>query len=200
MTRRIAITGASGFLGSYILERLRNHPIEIIATSTSARTSKSENIKWKVLDLASPPSAPFSYLGEPDLLIHLAWAGLPNYKSTHHFASELPRQYDFLRQMVSSGLKDLFVTGTCFEYGMVDGQLTEDQACQPCTPYGFAKLSLLQQLHFLQEEIEFELTWARLFYTFGEGHGENSLWSQFQNADEVTRQQATEFQGAHLSA
>jgi hypothetical protein len=30
--------------------------------------------------------------GQPDVFIHLAWAGLPNYKSIHHFEGGLPSQ------------------------------------------------------------------------------------------------------------
>ena len=34
--------------------------------------------------------AAFEALGRPDALIHLAWGGLPNYGSAHHFERELP--------------------------------------------------------------------------------------------------------------
>ena len=39
----------------------------------------------------------FERIGRPDVLIHLAWGGLPNYRSLHHFEGELPAQYRFLR-------------------------------------------------------------------------------------------------------
>jgi len=47
------------------------------------------------LDLAAAPANTFELLERPDVLIHLAWGGLPNYRSLHHFEQELPLQYRF---------------------------------------------------------------------------------------------------------
>lgn len=46
-----------------------------------------------VMDMAKPNENAFAQLGYPDVLIHLAWDGLPNYKSLHHFETELPKHY-----------------------------------------------------------------------------------------------------------
>ena len=109
--------------------------------------------------------------------MHLAWDGLPNYRSLHHFETELPKQYRFLREVVSRGLKSLLVTGTCFEYGMQNGELSESLICMPDNPYGYAKDALRRQLTFLKTEFQFNLTWARLFYMYGEGQGSKSIYS-----------------------
>ena len=136
------------------------------------------------MDLQNPPSDAFELMGCPDVLIHLAWDGLPNYKSRHHFEQELPAQYRFLSGLVRSGLKSLVVTGTCFEYGMLSGPLSEDLETRPTTPYGFAKDSLRRQLEYLRQEQPFALTWTRLFYVYGEGQAENSLLPQLKRAVE----------------
>ena len=80
------------------------------------------------------------------MLIHLAWGGLPNYRSLHHVETELPAQYRFLRGLVEAGLQSLVVAGTCFEYGMQSGPLDEEQPTRPETPYGFAKDTLRREL------------------------------------------------------
>lgn len=121
-------------------------------------------------------------MGRPDVLMHLAWGGLPNYKSLHHFEEELPAQYRFLIGLVESGLKNLLVTGTCFEYGMQSGSLDEEIETQPNNPYGFAKDTLRRQLEFFRQGKPFSLTWARLFYLYGDGQAENSLLSQLKKA------------------
>ena len=123
-------------------------------------------------------------MGRPDVLIHLAWGGLPNYKSLHHFEEELPAQYRFLKALLESGLKNLLVTGTCFEYGMQSGPLREHMESRPNNPYGFAKDMLRRQLEYLQQVRPFNLTWARLFYLYGEGQAENSLLPQLKRAVE----------------
>jgi len=121
-------------------------------------------------------------MGAPDTLIHLAWDGLPNYKSLHHFEAELPRQYKFIKHMVESGLSSLFVTGTCFEYGMQSGALSAEMKTEPANPYGYAKDALRKQLELLKNNIRFNLTWGRLFYMYGEGQAENSLYPNLKQA------------------
>jgi len=130
------------------------------------------------------PAKAFDLMGKPDVLIHLAWGGLPNYKSLHHYEEELPAHYRFLKSLVESGLKNLLVTGTCFEYGMQSGPLSEHMEARPNNPYGFAKDMLRRQLEYLQQVTQFNLTWTRLFYLYGEGQAENSLLPQLKRAVE----------------
>jgi dTDP-6-deoxy-L-talose 4-dehydrogenase (NAD+) len=114
----------------------------------------------------------------------LAWGGLPNYRSLHHFEKELPLQYQFLSGMVRSGLSGLVIAGTCFEYGMQHGKLSEEMDTHPDNPYGLAKDMLRRQLEYLRKSQPFALTWARLFYLYGEGQAENSLLPQLKRAVE----------------
>jgi dTDP-6-deoxy-L-talose 4-dehydrogenase (NAD+) len=102
----------------------------------------------------------------------------------HHFEEELPAHYRFLKALVEAGLKNLLVTGTCSEYGMQSGPLSENMETQPVNPYGFAKDTLRRQLEYLQRVIPFSLTWTRLFYLYGEGQAENSLLPQLKRAVE----------------
>jgi dTDP-6-deoxy-L-talose 4-dehydrogenase (NAD+) len=130
------------------------------------------------LDHSRPSSHDYEALGRPEVVIHLAWEGLPNYRSLHHFETELPRQYAFLKGAVEGGVSSLVVAGTCYEYGMINGELSESADSRPANAYGFAKDSLRRQLEFLQARKPFGLTWARLFYMHGEGQAETSLLPQ----------------------
>lgn len=181
---KIAVTGASGFLGRHVLSALLQHDVEIIAVSRDAERLKhlGAGVRVVAMDIASPVGDSYKQIGSPDSLIHLAWDGLPNYKSRHHFETELPRQYHFLKGLIEAGLPSLLVTGTCFEYGMQSGALAADLQTVPCNPYGYAKDSLRKQLGFLKLETEFKLTWSRLFYMYGEGQSSTSLYSKLQEA------------------
>jgi dTDP-6-deoxy-L-talose 4-dehydrogenase (NAD+) len=86
--------------------------------------------------------------------------------------------------MIESGLKNILVAGTCFEYGMRSGPLSEGVETRPTNPYGFAKDSLRRQLEYLKVFVPFNLIWARLFYLYGEGQAENSLFPQLRTAVE----------------
>ena len=191
---KICVTGASGFLGQYVIAELQKHDCSITATYNKSNLQALEVInqdktQWKQLDLYELPEEIFSYLNKPDILIHLAWSGLPNYRSNHHFENELPPQYKFLKTMVEQGLDSMLVVGTCFEYGMQSGPLSEELETKPDNPYGFAKDSLRKQLEFLKREKTFKLIWSRLFYMYGEGQADSSLYSQFikavENKDEI---------------
>lgn len=181
---RVAVTGASGFVGRHVLAELLRHETEIVAVTRDAARLRglNETIQIVEMDIAHSASDCFEQMGQPDVLIHLAWDGLPNYKSLHHFETELPRQYHFLKAMVEAGLPSLLVTGTCFEYGMQSGALSAAMPTNPTNPYGYAKDALRQQLEFLKSAKPFNLTWARLFYMYGEGQPNTSLYPKLKEA------------------
>ena len=183
---KVAVTGPCGFIGRHVLAEIARRPIDVVAMvqNTAQLNQIGPAIKSVVVDIETPPSDAFDVLGRPDVLIHLAWGGLPNYRSLHHIESELPHQYSFLAGLIKAGLSAMVVTGTCFEYGMQSGPLSETLLTQPNNPYGYAKDALRRQLEFLRNFHPFALTWARLFYMFGEGQAENSLLPQLRKAME----------------
>lgn len=180
---KIAVSGATGFIGRHILAALAGRPgVEVTALVRRPTTMLPASVGQAVIDLAGADDDVFARAGAPDLLIHLAWGGLPNYRSRHHFENELPIQYRFLKAMVAGGLRSMLVTGTCYEYGMIDGELAENLAPAPANPYAYAKVALHRQLLFLRAEMPFSLSWARLFYMFGPGQAPTSLYSLLQAA------------------
>lgn len=183
---KIAVVGASGFIGRHVLSELARYSIEVVAVDKKQPTNNLDisNINIVRLDMEDSPDNAFDLIGKPDILIHLAWGGLPNYRSLHHFEQELPMQYRFISGLIRSGLSGVVTVGTCFEYGMQSGQLNESMETHPNNPYGFAKDTLRRQLEYLRQEQPFALTWARLFYLYGDGQAENSLLPQLKRAVE----------------
>jgi nucleoside-diphosphate-sugar epimerase len=181
---KIAVTGASGFIGRYVITKLLEQGIDVVAVTRDA--TRLEKLSCSVsiveMDIACPPIKCFEQMGNPDVLIHLAWDGLPNYKSLHHYEVELPRQYNFIKLMVEGGLSSVVVTGTCFEYGMQSGELSGSASTKPTNPYGYAKDALRQQLEYLKSIKPFNLTWTRLFYMYGEDQPRGSLYPLLKDA------------------
>ena len=187
MSKRILLTGANGFVGRHVTKRLKKEGIEVFALvrdKSKLHDLNSYVDKLFEIDIDNISDDIFDELDKPDVMIHLAWGGLPNYQSLHHYEEELPRQYSFLKAMVLGGLKSIVISGTCFEYGMQGGCLSEDNITNPQNPYGFAKDTLHRQLIFLNQEIQFNLAWCRLFYIWGEGQSEQSLYMQLRAAAE----------------
>ena len=181
---KVAVTGASGFVGRHVLTALLEHGIEIVAvTRDVARIAGlNESVCIVEMDIAHPVLDCFDRLGRPDVLIHLAWDGLPNYKELFHFEKNLFESYFFIKKMIEGGLRHLSVIGTCLEYGMKEGCLTEDMPTAPCTSYGLAKDTLRKFIEVLAQKYSFDWKWIRLFYLYGEGQSKNSILEQLKSA------------------
>lgn len=185
--KKILVTGATGFIGQYVIAQLLARNYQVIATATSPGKAATQAwfrqvtfVPYKIGD--QEVENLYDYFHRPDVLIHLAWQGLPNYKSAFHVEVNLPEQYTFLTRLINQGLTDLTVTGTCFEYGMQEGCLSEDMPALPANPYAIAKDNLRKQLQDYQQQKPFSLKWVRLFYMFGKGQNPNSLLSQLEKA------------------
>ena len=170
---KILVTGATGFIGRYVVGRLLTGTHDVMATSLEEETSLP--CRYIPADLNEPGVPWFERFERPDVVIHLAWEGLPNYNELFHIERNLPASYHFLKNLIESGVKNVNVIGTCFEYGLQEGCLSEDLPPKPNTVYGVAKNTLRIFLEELRKKREFDLKWIRLFYMHGEGQSMNSL-------------------------
>lgn len=185
---KVLVTGATGFIGGYVIRELLKNGHEVVASSSNIEKAKNhdwfKDVTYRELDLGKLDSQTdyFAYFERPVKVIHLAWEGLPNYKSLFHIEENLPRHISFLKNLVANGAKDITVTGTCFEYGMQQGALREDLPTYPDNPYALAKDTLRKYLEQLRKTIPFSFKWARLFYMYGEGQNKKSLYPQLMEA------------------
>ena len=183
---KILVTGATGFIGNHLVQHLLKNGAEVIATSRSVEKAKQyqwfSKVKYIPCDLEKEQEDYFSFLERPECIIHLAWDGLADYKNLLHFEKNVPVHYNFIKNMVHHGLKRVVITGTCLEYGMQYGQLTEDLDTKPCTPYGLGKDTLRKYLEQLLPSSSVTFQWIRLFYIYGEGQSGKSLLSQLREA------------------
>jgi len=184
MAIKVAVTGASGFIGKHVIRELLKRKVNITAVTRNKNSllEFKDDVEIIELDIYIVRDDMFGHLGKPDILIHLAWGGLPNYKSTFHLSKELPAQLNFLETVIKGGLKSLLITGTCFEYGMQTGCLSESDDTKPSNSYGLAKNNLRKKIEELKLEYSFNLVWTRLFYIFGEGQGSSAIYSQIKKA------------------
>lgn len=185
----ILITGATGFIGRHVMRHLSMTKVDSITILTRnpekiLHEIQGANVKIIEFDLADDPKKIFNEKNRYDALIHLAWDNLPNFNKFIHIEKNLPIQISFLYSAVSSGIRNLIVTGTCQEYGIQNGKLAEDTLTNPSTAYSIAKDTLRRTLENLQLSHEFNLSWARLFYLNGKGQSKTSLFSQLRLAIE----------------
>lgn len=179
---RIAVTGGTGFIGQHLVSDLEKRDVEVVATFHETAPDCTLGARWVQLELDKPSTTCFEAFDRPDSVIHLAWSGLSNYRLPEHLETELPRQLSFLKSLVDQGLKNIVIVGTCFEYGMREGELNEVDATAPHLPYGQAKDQLRKDFQRYCVERNTKFTWLRPFYLYGEGQPERSLYSQFRRS------------------
>ena len=88
---RILVTGATGFVGRHLMKELLTANHEITVTTSNGEKIKNFDYYSKILvvvvdlDNIDITKNYFNYLNKPDLVLHLAWQGLPNYRQLFHF-------------------------------------------------------------------------------------------------------------------
>lgn len=177
---KILITGSTGFIGNHVVQHLlKRGGFSLICTSTDQLKAQAfswfEKVKYIECDLNEKKENYFEFFECPDLLIHLAWEGLPNYNESFHIDRNLPANCLFIKNMLKNGLKHLSVTGTCFEYGLQEGCLNENIATIPVTSYAIAKDTLRKYIELLRKQFNFHFNWIRLFYIYGDGQRPSSI-------------------------
>jgi nucleoside-diphosphate-sugar epimerase len=186
---KVLVTGASGFVGNHVVQYLLAQNHTVVATSRYAIKAQQkdwyERVKYIPFDISSfsTDANLFTHFGEPDVLINLAWDGLPNFLDTIHIDKNLFSHYQFLKNYVESGGNHVLVTGTCLEYGMQSGSLDEDFIPVPDCAYAVAKDSLRRFIVELQKKhTTLTFQWMRLFYMYGEGQNSKAILPQLEAA------------------
>lgn len=184
---KILVTGASGGLGRLIIPRLLDLGHEVIATSKSLEKAKEldffDKVTYLLFDISKPTRINlFYYFQQPDSVIHLAWDKLNDYRSDDHTSVILEHHKAFVYNLISNGLKDFNGVGTCYEYGLVEGELDESVNGTPVLPYPMGKKMLLDFITDIQNEFQFSLKWIRVFYVFGDIIGRRNLYTLLNQA------------------
>ena len=180
---KVAIIGATSFVGENLISKLKKSNLTIVATYYSnKKIKKLKNITWKKLDIKKNKKNYFKYLQSPDVVINLAWPDIPNYKTKKHFQTYI-FQKKLNNNLIHYGLKNLIVTGTCYEYGKVSGKISENFKPKPITPYAQAKLKLFKNLSKLQRQYSFKLCWLRPFFVYGYNTKRKTLFNLIKDFD-----------------
>lgn len=161
----IHILGSEGFIGRALqIEAGKYH------THCWSHRNSHQNHYFDLLDRSTWEPLLRS---QPTHAILLSWPGLPNYQEAFHVSRNLPACLELIEQLVRSGLQHLVVSGTCYEYGLQNGPLKEDQRTDPINSYAIGKDSLRRFIanHYTRQKLRW--CWARIFYPFGKGQAPN---------------------------
>lgn len=180
MKKNIFIIGGSSYLGKLLINSLLNSKnYKIYSSYNKNKNISNKNIEFIELDINKFNSDFLDKIPKKiDSLILLSWVDLTNYNSDKHryFSNNLLNFLKFLLSKVD--IKTINAIGSCLEYGLVHGEISEDKKCLPVTKYGKQKLFVLNKILKLKNKYNFQFNWMRIFYMYGDKRN-RGIWSQF---------------------
>ena len=178
---RILITGAGGFVGQAIFEILRKSNLEIFRIKGKKGNGKKKENCFEIDISDKVQVKTLESIGNLDVVIHCA--GL-----AHQFGQTQYRKFEkvnvegtenIVRLAVNLNVKHFIQISSVSVYGNdfenIDGNIDENQNCNPVEAYGLSKLEGEKAAREICEENKIDLTILRLATVIGEGDGGNVL-------------------------
>jgi nucleoside-diphosphate-sugar epimerase len=182
---RVAVTGATGFIGRHAVEALREAGLETVGMS---RSGDHASIKCDLLDQGSIRRA-FS-AAQPTHLLHLAWHDHPQQR---WLAVEnldwVSASLCLAREFADCGGKRMVFGGSSAQYAWCGERLSEMSRQAPSTLYGEAKSATERLLLRAAPTLGLSVASARIFFCYGAGEQRGRLVSDLVSrlhADQIT--------------
>jgi nucleoside-diphosphate-sugar epimerase len=176
---RALVTGASGFVGSHLVEAL------LRGGETVAVLCREGSDLWRLEEALPRVTVIRGDLTEiaraeeeirefaPDTVFHLAWYGVTGRERDDdaHLDKNFVGSVALLRLAVRLGIRTFVGLGSQAEYGPQDRVLDEDARTEPVTAYGVAKLCTYLFARHLAASSGMRFVWLRLFSSYGPKDG-----------------------------
>ena len=169
---RVVLTGATGFIGSFLAEELVAQGHEVVALhrrhSDMWRVAAiNEKLVWVDIDEAGWEQQLRDF--RPEYLVHSAWLGVSaglrdDWQSQ---LSNLAFTMQVLEAVQQDNLRKVIVLGSQAEYGSFEGRIDEEYATLPTAAYGAIKVATLQVVRAYCEAHNLQWYWLRVFAVFG---------------------------------
>lgn len=168
----VLLTGGTGFIGRHVLSDLVAKEITTHAIYTHDKPDiQVKNVKWHQVDLHDKAAVEILLrIIKPTHLLHLAWYAKPGeYWTSLHNLTWLDSSIQLLKCFIEVGGVRAVLVGSCAEYDWKYGHCREFVTpCVPETLYGTSKHALYLLADKLATQYGISLSWARLFFLFGE--------------------------------
>jgi nucleoside-diphosphate-sugar epimerase len=169
-TKRVLVTGSTGFLGGHCLAPLVERGYDVLALYRERPALDIPGVRWVRGDVMDR-EAMRNLLAEhkPQELLHLAWFVEPGKLiADPSNLSWVAASLDLIRAFREAGGERCVVSGSCYEYDWRYGYCVEDVTpCEPDTLYGAAKDSLRRAFLAYCKVSGLSGAWGRAFFMYG---------------------------------
>jgi nucleoside-diphosphate-sugar epimerase len=173
---KVLLTGASGFIGHYVLLQLEKKGIfPVVVGRTCPIGFKGEFIEVDLL--RSGDCRDFTQHVGASHLIHLAWFT----EHGKYWNSPLNFRWGeasvrLVEAFCEAGGQKVVMAGTCAEYDWTSGYCREDSTeLNPVSIYGVAKDSTRRLISSLCDSQKIAFAWGRIFFPYGKGEDTRRL-------------------------
>lgn len=178
---KILVTGANGYIGAHVVRWIvKNTQHQVVAVDVTSGWNL-DRVDYREIDLLARANEEdlFQKLGCPEVVIHLAWKDGFKHNSDAHLAN-LKAHYDFLRNMIDSGCRNVSVMGTMHEVGYYEGMIDDvnPPPCNPMSMYAIAKNALRQAMFTFVKDKDVSFKWLRGFYITGDEARASSIFAK----------------------
>jgi nucleoside-diphosphate-sugar epimerase len=179
--KRCIITGASGMIGSDIIEEALNKKWEITAvvrpdSENIVNIPKSRNVEIIECDLSNLLSLS-SLEKNHDIFFHLGWLGTAFNRRNDPNLQNLNIKYTLDAVNLAHSLKcETFIgAGSQAEYGRCNEKLSSKTPINPETPYGITKYAAGKLSKTLCDKFDIKHLWGRILSVYGPKNAESTL-------------------------
>jgi nucleoside-diphosphate-sugar epimerase len=171
---KVLLTGITGFIGSHVARQLVETNDEIYGLV------RERSNHWRIEDIETSLKLVQADLVDdealkgvltslkPDVVLHLAWFAEPGvYINSMQNLDMLTASLRLAALAAGSGCKYFMGIGTCFEYDLSYGYLSESTPVKPQSIYSGSKLAFKSVLDQIGRTTGIETAWVRLFYQYG---------------------------------
>lgn len=178
---KVVVTGANGYLGTGVVKQLCDDGVDVIAVCHTRTDNVDQRAEIKQCDIFSLEN-PLFELGEPDVLLHMAWRNGFVHNAPSHI-NDIPEHYAFIKKMIDSGVKKVSVIGSMHEVGFFEGSVKEETPTHPESLYGIAKDALRNTTKLLCKNSGVIFQWLRGYYIVGNSEYGCSIFSKITQAE-----------------
>lgn len=173
--KKVIITGADGFVGSYTVKHFLNEGVEVLALDIAEKPNRllaHKNLKYLKLDIADTKALLETIpSGEYDTFIHFAWAGSAGNERINYNLQmkNALNTVECLKAAKTLGCKRFVCAGSIMEYEVEAAVHTQGSKPGMAYIYGMGKHIAHSMCKCVAADIGIDLIWPMITNAYGVG-------------------------------